>query len=370
MNTATQDIRWRAVTSLIFLDLAILISWLAYHEYQPELLKQFGMADMAFPLSILQGIILFITPPIAGLAADRLARKGSNRLPVVTTGINFVSMVFMVVAVTIIAQNPSPFLKLLFPVMVALWLIAMNIFHSPAVSTLETFVPADKMPLVIALFAILANIIAATEPVLVDLINVFGAPVTFAVGGALVFGTGFWFSRAAKQLVAQADSAPAQAAAQQSSSFALVFVLGLLVGGLTTCIYKLFPLWIAADTELSAMIGMEPTWFVSILICVAAVLSYPMGMLAGRVGTRRLAMAAGIVGALTISTLQWVHGTPRLLLFCLFPLPFAAATVTYLPIAFTRLEKRHLVLGIGVFFSGVELTASLVDIMQIYLQGK
>lgn len=366
MSTLNNEIRWRAVVSLVFLDLAILISWLAYHEYQPSLLEKFRFTDIALPLTILQGIILFVTPPIAGLIADKMVRKGGNRLPVVSIGINFVSMVFMVVAVTIIAKEPSGIIRMLFPLMVALWLIAMNIFHSPAISSIEMFVPEAKLPIVIAIFAILADLIAATQPVLVDVIEYFGAPITFAAGGALVFGTGFWFTRAAKNLTVQGGEPLMAPNTGRKSNFLVVFLLGLMVGIATSCFFKYFPQWIDAQPKVLDMVGLEGKVFTSILIAVAALLTLPLGYLASKVGTTRMAIAAAILCAAILSGLQYSHGTPALILFCLFPIAFAAATVTFLPIAFSKLGKQHLVFGIGVFFSGVELLSSVVDIVQVY----
>lgn len=369
MNARATEIRWGAIISLLFLDLAILISWFAYHGYQGELLTRFGLirpgvVHDALPLVILQGLILFVTPPIAGIAADRLMKKGGNRLPVINIGINFVSMVFMVVAVTITIQEPSSFLKLIFPVMVVLWLISMNIFHSPAISTIETFVPEDKLPIVISIFAILADLIAATDPILTDLIEKISAPITFAVGGALVFGTGLWFSRTAKKLQVQGVESAATPDAGRKSNFPVVFLLGLVVGAATCSFFKYFPLWMTADhTDAASIIGLDPRVFTSILIAVAALLSFPAGLLAAKIGTNRMAVAAAIVAAAIISGIQFSHGTPALILFCLFPVAFAAATVTFLPIAFSKLEKRHLVFGIGLFFSGVELLNSVVDVI-------
>ena len=364
MNS-TQEIRWKAILSLVFLDLAILISWLAYHEYQPALLTKFQFSEFAVPLAILQGIILFITPPIAGLVADKMVKKGGNRLPVVTIGINFVSMVFMVVAVTILFKEPSGIIRWLFPIMVALWLVAMNIFHSPAISTIEMFVPEKKLPIVIAIFAILADLIAATEPVLVDIIDFFGAPITFAVGGALVFGSGFLFQRASKKLVANHDEVMGPPADEKSSNFLFVFFLGLFVGAFMTCFFKLFPNWMDADPAVLEIIGIPSGYFTSILIAIAAVFTFPMGILAQKMGTRKLAIIGTIISIMVISALQYTHGRPALILYGLFPLAFAACSVTFLPIAFDRLEKRHTVFGIGIFFSGFEVLASLVDVLQL-----
>lgn len=363
---ATQEIRWRAIVSLVFLDLAILISWLAYHEYQPALLAKFQFSEFAIPLAILQGLILFITPPIAGLMADRLVRKGGNRLPVVTIGINFVSMVFMVVAVTILVKDPGGIIRWLFPVMVALWLVAMNIFHSPAISTIELFVPPQKLPIVIAIFAILSDLIAATEPVLVDIIDFFGAPITFATGGLLVFGTGFWFQRASKKLVANHDETSAEPSSVVKSNFVSVFLLGLGVGAFMTCFFKLFPNWMDDNPAVLGLVGIPGGYFTSILIAFAALFSFPMGILAQKVGTKKLAIIGAAVAAAIIGLLQLNLGSAEIGLYALYPIAFAACSVTFLPLAFGHLEKRHLVFGIGIFFSGFEMLASLVDVLQFF----
>jgi hypothetical protein len=367
-NTATAEIRWSAIISLLALDLAILISWFAYHGYQGELLTRFGVMDHAFSLTVLQGLILFVTPPLAGLAADRLMRGGGSRVTVVNIGINFVSMVFMVVAVTITVQQPSAFLKMIFPIMVVLWLISMNIFHSPAISSIETFVPESKLPIVIAIFAILADLIAATDPILKDLIEEISAPVVFAAGGALVFLTGLWFSRAAKKLQIQGAEAQRKPDADRKSNLLMVFLLGLVVGAATTCFFKYFPLWLdSGHTGAAALVGLKPEVFTSILIAIAAVLTFPMGLLAAKIGTAKLARAAAVVCTAIIAGLLYTKGTPALILFFLYPIGFAAATVSFLPIAFTKLEKRHLVFGIGVFFAGVELLSSVVDVVNVWI---
>ena len=58
-------IRWPQILSLVGLDLAILISWIAYHEYQPKLLEQFKFTEFTLALAVLQGLILAATPPVA-----------------------------------------------------------------------------------------------------------------------------------------------------------------------------------------------------------------------------------------------------------------------------------------------------------------
>lgn len=366
MDTSAQSpaIKWPQIISLIALDIAIIISWIAYHKYQPGLLVQFNFVDFTLPLLILQGIILLVTPPIAGLIADRMIRNGGNRLPVITIGINFVSMVFMVVALTVFA-NPQGFIRLLFPVMIALWLISMNIFHSPAISTVEMFVPARKLPQVIALFAVVADLSSAIEPVIIDLIEFFGGPLTFAVGGALVFGTGFWFTRSTRNLVMNQEEADDSGYNVQTSNFPLVILLGILMGVGVMFFFELFPAWTELQLSFVGGDGISGNAFTSILIAVAAVLSYPLSLWLENKDIRTFALIGGLTIAALIGALYVLDGPLAVGVYFLYPVAFALISVTFLPIAFLSLERRHKVFGIGLFFGGLELASSVADVLQV-----
>jgi MFS family permease len=348
------------------LDVAIIISWIAYHKYQPALLDQFKFTEFTLPLMILQGAILFVTPPIAGLLADRLIRKGGNRLPIITIGINFVSMVFMVVALTVFA-NPDGIIRLLFPVMIALWLISMNIFHSPAISTVEMFVPARKLPLVIALFAVIAELAHAVEPSIVDLIEFFGGPLTFAVGGLLVFGTGWWFSRATKNLHAQTgEDGAIEDYNVQKSNFPLVFLLGAGLGLFTMFFFEVFPGWEEEKLGILQNSPLSGNSLTSLLLVFSAVVSYPLSILVEKRGTRPMALLSAALGTLLLLGIWQLDGLIVLVLMGLFAMAYALCAVSFLPIAFLSLEKRYKIFGIGLFFSGIELAPSIWDIVQVW----
>jgi hypothetical protein len=362
MSTTAQvpAIRWPQILSLVGLDLAILISWIAYHEYQPKLLEQFKFTEFTLALAVLQGLILAATPPVAGLISDKMIQRGGNRLPVVTIGINFVSMVFMIVAVTVFV-NPGGWIRFLFPVMVAAWLVAMNIFHSPAISMVETFVPARRLPQMIALFAILANATAALEPSIVDLITYFGGPLTFAVGGTLVFVTGFWFVRSTKGMDVQAGEAEVEARPERSN-LALVIGLGILMGMATVFFFKLAPTWIAVQLKDMIPDGWTANYFASLFILVSAVVAYPLGLLAGRIGAVKMALGSSALALVVLGGLAVAVGMPAVVLYVIYAIAFAGISVSYLPIAFGQLSRAQLVFGVGLFFSGVELASSAWDI--------
>lgn len=360
--TAAQ-VQWYQVASLIALDVAIIISWIAYHEYQPKLLEQFRFTDFSLALAVVQGVILFLTPPIAGWFADKMRDKGRERFPVVNIGITTVSMVFMVVAVTIFA-NPQGTIRLLFPLMVVLWLISMNIFHSPAFSTIELFVPKEKLPRVVAIFTLIADVAQSLEPSIVDIINFFGAPVTFAVGGILVFSTGWWFKKTASQWVEMRSGQETTTSHSPNSSNLLnVFLVGMGLGIATVFFFNIFPDWAEERLGILQEWDLKSSYFVSLLIIIAAFIGLPISRFVEKQGTLRMAIVGLVICLVLVLGVYLSKGNFALLFFLVYPVFFALSSVSALPYAFSQISHQQKVLGVGLFFSGLELSSSIVDVV-------
>ncbi len=361
-NLPSKGIQWKQVWSLVALDLSIVISWIAYHKYQPELLTQFRFSQYVFELAIVQGLILFVTPPIAGWFADRARRKNTQAIPVVGIGINLVSMVFMVVAVTIWAK-PGGIIRMFFPLMIVLWLVFMNVFHSPAISTLEMFVPREKLPQIMAIFAVITDVAASLEPSIIDLISLFGAPITFAVGGLLVFGSGLWLQKTVRSFKSIASDSPTNEG-NHPSRFEIVIALGVFMGLATMCFFELFPELAEKKLLFLKANGFKGTYFTSILIAVSAVLCYPLSLWVQRFSVVKAAWIGFAGFVVLISGISLFSGTLALVCFALYPVFYALMSVTFLPLAFTNLSVRQKVLGVGLFFSGVQLASSVVEALK------
>src|SRR5690349_14330010 len=183
------EIRWKQLWSLAALYASIIIGWIAYENYQPRLLVQFNFTDFTFLLMVAQGLILVITPMIAGRLGDRYRFEKGHRLPIISSGISFAAMIFMAVAFTLLG-NPGEIFRWILPVLIVFWLAAMSVFTSPALSTMELFTPVDRLPHAMAVLTITGNLVYALEPVIVDIIDFLGAPVTFMIGGVAVFLSG------------------------------------------------------------------------------------------------------------------------------------------------------------------------------------
>ncbi len=65
-----QTIHWRQIWSLIALNASIIISWIAYHNYQSQLLEQFNYQHYEGFLQKAKLYILLVIPPLAGFLSD------------------------------------------------------------------------------------------------------------------------------------------------------------------------------------------------------------------------------------------------------------------------------------------------------------
>lgn len=359
----SKDIQWKQLWSLVALHASIIIGWIAYYNYQPKLLVQYHYEHYKFFLIVAQGIILFVTPPIAGWLGDRYRKKQGNRLPIIAMGISFAAMVFMTVAFTIITNPPESFLWLL-PVMIVLWLISMSIFTSPALSTSELFAPSGKMPTVVAILSIVSGLLYSLEPIIVHIIDFWGAAFTFFAGGALVLISGFALRKSIVESTIT-DSVNERVVDTVSlMDYGKIFVTGLAFGLITAIIFNILPELI--DERLDGIFGLGwsgKVW-ISIILAVSAVFCLPASIWVESKGLTKALRLGFIFCFLIISLLLNTNNAHvMLLLLFVFTITYSILSVSALPLALTQSGNKHKVLAIGIFFSGVELPNSVMDIL-------
>lgn len=370
MNTSVQAedikidrIEWKQLWSLAALYGSIIIGWIAYHNYQPKLLVQFNFTDFTFLLIIVQGIILTITPLIAGKIGDRFRFKAGHRIPIISSGISFAAMVFMAVAFTLFS-NPGEVFRWILPLLIVLWLVAMSIFTSPALSTLELFTPIDKLPTAMAVLTIVANLVYSLEPVIVDLIDYLGAPITFMMGVA-VFVSGYALKKNSLSLF---KNNPAHPRAEfkldtQRSNYSYIFFLGVAVGIPTTLLFNYFPDILEAN--LSTLFNMEGKWLLVVALFISAVLSLPASNYVIKIGTVKSFWWSFLINSICL-ILVFVTGSPILTIatMFIFIVSFTVLSISSLPLAIERANYFEKVFCVGIFFSGMALPDGIVEALQ------
>lgn len=361
-NTPT---KWPEVWSLAALNAAVVISWIAYHEYQPKLLDKFSLTGLSSLLVVAKALILVFIPPVAGLIADKVLQRGGNYFTVFTSGIGVTAMIFMIVA-SLVYTGPDSVLSIILPVMVVLWLIAMNIFHSPANSMIIMFAPVQKLPLIMGVLIMTTELLYALEPIVVFIVDFLGDTLTFITGGILIATTGWLFNKVSSDEVLQRkDEALAEGKTTgTTNSFLGVIITGLIVGVGHAFLAGYIPVRVSSDFSQMLESGWRGEYLSSILLGISAILAFPLSIQICRIKTSTamlIAMLGIAAGALTMLVSQQFYGL--LLGGIILSIAFSVASVSGLPFAIRQLTLRHITLGVGVFFGATEIFDGLFDLI-------
>jgi hypothetical protein len=358
------EIRWKQLWSLAALYASVVIGWIAYQRYQPQLLIEFHFTQFSFLLVVAEAIIVTVTPPLAGLLGDRYRAEKGHRIPIISAGISFAAMIFMAVAFTLLA-HPGETFKWILPVLIICWLIAMSIFTSPALSTLELFTPVEQLPRAMALLTIIGNLVYALEPVIVDIIDYAGAPATFMAGGAVVALSGLALKKNSLHLFKTQDGREEVADADAGTArYGYILLLGIALGTATTVMFNLFPdvLQPRIGAWLHASNGKVLLVYILVLSAIA---SLPASSVVTRLGMRKT-FYGSLFLIIPVMVLIFVVQQPMviLVLTVLFALLFSTLSVSSLPLAIRRAASEHKVFSVGIFFSGVALPDGIIEVLQ------
>jgi len=359
----TEHIEWKQLWSLAALYGSIVIGWIAYHNYQPKLLVQFNFTEFTFLLIIVQGFILIITPPIAGKIGDRFRFRQGHRIPIISSGISFAAMIFMAFAFTLLS-NPNETFRWILPLLIVLWLVAMSIFTSPALSTLELFTPIDKLPRAMAILTIVANLIYSLEPVIVDLIDYLGAPITFIFGGVAVFLSGYALKKNSLSLFNNSPKPRTEIRFDtQRSNYGYILFLGVALGLSTTLLFNYFPGLL--EKNLMSLTSLAGKWMLVTVLVLTAIFSLPTSTIINKYGTGKsfwYSLAINMVMIIII----FITGSPYLTVLALliFTLSFTVLSISSLPLAIERANYYEKVFCVGIFFSGVAVPDGIVEVLQ------
>jgi MFS family permease len=361
------SISWKQMWSLVALYASIVIGWIAYQQYQPKLLVQFHFTDFTFFLVCAEGAILSITPLIAGRLGDRYRFTRGNRMPIISTGISFAAMVFMAVAFTLLG-NPGEVFKWVLPFLIVMWLIAMSIFTSPALSTIELFIPVEKLPKAMAILTITANLLYALEPIVVDIIDFLGAPVTFITGGVLVFLSGYSTKKNVLSLFSKNEGREDNPRASivfdaQRSAYAYIFVIGAILGIATTLMFNIFP--DVLQVKLGDLLhGTNSKMLLVGILIVSGILAVPFSNLVNYYGLKKAFWFSAVLTGISIAGILMLSSALLvLLMMAIFAVGFAALSVSSLPLAIARANYYEKVFCVGIFFCGVAVPDGILEVL-------
>ena len=351
---------WNQIYALMALNAAIVISWIAYHNYQPQVLKLFNYTQLSFFLIVAQGVILVFIPVFAGWLGDYMIKKNGNYFIVFTVGISVTAMVFMCVAF-IVGSTQMVNLTAALPVMIVIWLISMNIFHSPANSMLDLFAPARKLPAAMAMMVLTTDLLYAFEPIVVDIVDWMGPVVTFAFGGLLLIITGYIFRKTTANV--NFNRAVEETRANESN-YLTVLAVGLVFGLVYAIVKNYMPDWLMGKSATALPVATERI-FVSIVLLTAALAAWPLSFQVDKIGLKK-SVIIGLIG--TAASLMLVYFIPMeypALVSALSAGVFLSlASVSSFPFVLENLSAKSITIGTGLFFGSFELAEGIISIIK------
>lgn len=358
-------INWSQIWSLAGLNAAVVISWIAYHNYQPKVVQGFGLKELSFFLVVAQALILVIIPPIAGIIGDYMIKKNGKRFVVFTVGAGATAMIFMAVASLVQIGPDSQWVHSVLPVMIVLWLISMNIFHSPANSMLDLFAPSTQLPMVMAIITMTTELLYALEPIVIQLVDFLGGTLTFVTGGVLLIVSGFFFLRTTRDI---SNSAIAQShsgkGAQRKNSYFSVILVGVTFGVITAFIMDHFPAILSSKLPSFDSMVFGGNHFSSIILGVAALMAIPASKVVERIGLVKSISISIVIAAICIITVLFGQNQNLTIMMCLvLALAYSLLSVSSFPFTLNNLSQSNITFGVGLFYGSLELASGLFNIM-------
>ena len=365
LTQKTDILKWREVYSLAALNAAVVISWIAYHEYQPVLMEKIGITHLIDFLVISKAIVLVVIPPFAGWLSDYILRKNGKYLIIFTVGIGATAMVFMIVA-TLIGTHHLMDVKSILPFMIVMWLICMNLFISPANSMIEAFAPAQKLPIVMGFLFLVTELLYALEPVIVGLVSFFGDTLTFIVGGILIAGSGILFHKVSSDEVLQRKQellANDRVTSQPFISYLAILVVGLFLGVGKAFLVEFLPEHFAFKFP---TIGEYGDYISFGILGVCAITGFLISKKIAEANLKNVIITSFIILFIG-ATLIILSGNPILTITAalIIAAGFTLINISGLPFAIQNLSVRHVTYGVGIYIGASEILTGLFEYLYV-----
>jgi MFS family permease len=346
-SVSAKKVNWEMIFALAALDAGIIISWTAYHNFQPKLLVHFHFQHLEKFVLIAQSIVMLAVPLLAGWLTDYQRRKSGNNFSVFAIGISVASMIFMTVAFTI---SDQAFINLiwLLPALIVFWLISMNVFHSPANSILEAFSKSPELPLMMAVLTLIKVCIHGIKPILLSTLERAGGAFTFVIGGVILIVTGIWFTRSTKKLVITHHET------DEKDHFLIVLLFGLLTGLCNALILHFFP------GILENRFGQQHTLFdnhlyISLVLGGAAIAAFPLSRVVQIKGVYPSLVSSLLIAFISMLLILSIDSVfISILASVVLSLSYSVVLITGFPYALQNISPRNATFGTGLFFAAFE----------------
>lgn len=353
MNTSnTQKIFWPQIAVLIGLNVFLVLSWLIYDNFQPVLLQNFNLNSHKPVLDLIHLVIMVFVPMLSAYVGEKYFAKNQKKLLVITVAVVVTALIFMATGTVVKLQNTlkADYLKFVFTFLFTCWMIAMNVFNSPANSFLEKFSSTDKWPLVAGLFTFTSDLVLSCETQIDSIVNFLGIHHTLLVAGVLlsVLGIVFYKVFQDQKLSDELDTSRLLSAA--TPQYFKIIVLGLVLGIISGVIKFIVPLYPASE--------LNPVH----ILAVAAIFALPFGFYIKEKYFQQAIVVSIILFGMGMLN---INHNNFYLNHLFLGISLSMISVVGLPWILQLSGSKHII-GIGVFLGFSELAEGLLELFSVY----
>ncbi|MCP9800157.1 MFS transporter [Synechococcus sp. RedBA-s] len=350
----SSPIRWRLAWGVVVLQMALLLGWMIYRAYQPELLSSHGFSQLLLPFALLPGLLGLVIEPLAGWLSDRRDPSARGRLLPVSVAVLVAGLIFL--GVVGLLQQGIPAGSLLLPLLMVAWMVAVQSSASPALAVLREAAPLHQLPRVAALFTCAQGLLGALESPFTAAALRLGPALTFALGAA-VLALGLAVLRRLPPFPPSGGKPPTTERVPPSQALHLLS-LALAVGVVTGSLLTLLPRVSMAGAPASAERNVA-----AVVLIVSALVAPWGGELASRWGKRRC-LKLGLTALAALLTLALLG--PAVLLPVLLPplgLAHSLVVTSLTATALATLPASRTGLGAGLVLGGVGVAGTLLSLV-------
>jgi len=309
LTPSESRVLWLQVSGLAIVVGAIALTWLIYRLYLPQLFQEFGFnkseTDSAVKqLLVVEGFWAAILGPIAGYLFQAQPRLGTKLLTRFTgiPGILLSSVLFMAISLVFLF-SPRNFPHWLLWFVVLAWFSVVTMFHGPMVSLLSGYTQLASLPLATSLLTLITGAIDSLKPFAnVLILQTIGPVYAFLFGSFVLLAAAVVLRFIYPvQLPSLSSNNPEPVANIRRQSLllsgCLIFVTGVsvtwgqrfLTGTLTKLVENSG--W---DIQINGLATTD--WARSALAIALMLASLPAGVIATRLGNRRvMLLAIGVI---------------------------------------------------------------------------
>jgi MFS family permease len=357
MKTAieTPKTDWQPVLALALMQGAIVLCWIVYRMYLPDLLAQFGFPkDSSVAILAIEGFLAVLIEPTFGSLSDRQKTLWGLKGPFVTIGVLISATLLVLLPAIVLLGNPESALRWIFIALVILWSMAMAMFRSPMLARLGEFACQRDWPYAASVLTLVGTIAGTLAlPASKEIVKGLGAGAAFTISSTILLLSATLLNRSqATEIRLPAVTVDEQQPATKN------LVLVALTGSTIT-------MGVILTQQLIGLVGKAQTpVLMTLFLAVQLFTVLPIGLAAKRWGNLQTMLGGLSILAIGLSLLILPGINAIAVLF--LGVGMSCIGVGTIPFALSMVPLSRGGLGIGCYFGGAALAGALFNVFMSF----